>query len=149
VVPGVKITVTNTATNVATGTTSDKSGFYQALNLPIGTYKIVAATRVFAVGSDHRSAGDQPVVSGRPEAGSGRGQRTGVGGIAGCGVETVNPTLGESVTSRPIVNMPLNGRNVLDLALLQPGVTRTIRTIRARVMARARASASAVDVRIR
>jgi len=38
-------------------------------------------------------------------------------------VETVNPTLGESVTSRPIVNMPLNGRNVLDLALLQPGVT--------------------------
>jgi hypothetical protein len=41
----------------------------------------------------------------------------------GSNVETVNPTLGESVTSRPIVNMPLNGRNVLDLALLQPGVT--------------------------
>jgi len=39
------------------------------------------------------------------------------------GVETVNPTLGQSITSRPIVNMPLNGRNVLDLALLQPGVT--------------------------
>src|SRR5208337_4155941 len=39
------------------------------------------------------------------------------------GVETVNPTLGQSVTSRPIVNMPLNGRNVLDLALLQPGVS--------------------------
>jgi len=38
-------------------------------------------------------------------------------------VETVNPTLGESVTSRPIVDMPLNGRNVLSLALLQPGVT--------------------------
>src|ERR1019366_7263212 len=39
------------------------------------------------------------------------------------GVETVNPTLGQSVTSRPIVNMPLNGRNVLSLALLQPGLT--------------------------
>jgi len=48
VVPGVKITVTNTATNVATGTTSDKSGFYQALNLPIGTYKIVARHEGFA-----------------------------------------------------------------------------------------------------
>src|SRR5262249_50720134 len=38
-------------------------------------------------------------------------------------IETVNPTLGQSVTSRPIVNMPLNGRDVLDLAKLQPGVT--------------------------
>ena len=42
---------------------------------------------------------------------------------AGSNVETVNPTLGQSVTARPIVNLPLNGRNVLTLALLQPGVT--------------------------
>ena len=40
-------------------------------------------------------------------------------------VETVNPTLGATVSSRPVVNLPLNGRNVLDLALLQPGVTPT------------------------
>src|SRR5207237_334881 len=39
------------------------------------------------------------------------------------GVETVNSTLGQSVTSRPLVNLPLNGRNVFTLALLQPGVT--------------------------
>ena len=42
VVTGVKITVTNRATNVSTETTTDKGGFYQVLNLPIGTYKIVA-----------------------------------------------------------------------------------------------------------
>ena len=41
------------------------------------------------------------------------------------GVETVNPTLGQSVTTAAIGNLPLNGRNVLDLALLQPGVTPT------------------------
>ncbi|MGH9937092.1 MAG: TonB-dependent receptor domain-containing protein [Blastocatellia bacterium] len=40
-------------------------------------------------------------------------------------VETISPTLGQSVTSRPIVNLPLNGRNVLDLAKLQPGVSET------------------------
>src|SRR6202042_230671 len=45
-----------------------------------------------------------------------------VSGVAST-VEPVNPTLGQSVTSRPIVNLPLNGRNVLNLALLQPGVT--------------------------
>jgi len=47
VVPGVKITVTNTATNVATGTTSDRVAL-PALNLPIGTYKIVARHEGFA-----------------------------------------------------------------------------------------------------
>ena len=37
-------------------------------------------------------------------------------------IETVNTTLGQSITSRPLVDLPLNGRNPLDLALLQPGV---------------------------
>ena len=40
-------------------------------------------------------------------------------------VESVSATLGASVTNRPILDLPLNGRNVLDLALLQPGVTPT------------------------
>ena len=38
------------------------------------------------------------------------------------GVETVVSQLGGSVTASQIVAAPLNGRNVLDLALLQPGV---------------------------
>ena len=38
-------------------------------------------------------------------------------------VETINPTLGQSITGRTLTNMPLNGRDMLDLALLQPGVT--------------------------
>src|SRR5207244_9080238 len=37
-------------------------------------------------------------------------------------VETVNPTIGGTVTGAPIQNLPLNGRNTLDLALTQPGV---------------------------
>ena len=41
------------------------------------------------------------------------------------GVETVNVTLGQSITSRPIVDLPFNGRNTLDLLKLQPGVTET------------------------
>jgi len=124
VVTGVKVTVTNTATNVATETTSDKSGFYQVLNLPIGTYRIVARhegfrplqvlTAPLEINQSFRAdlklqvgaANEQVLVESQA-----------------AGVETVNPTLGQSVTSRPIVNMPLNGRNVLDLALLQPGVT--------------------------
>jgi len=37
-------------------------------------------------------------------------------------VETINPTLGSTVSDRTVQDMPLNGRNALDLALLQPGV---------------------------
>ena len=124
VVPGVKVTVTNTATNVSTETTSDKSGFYEVLNLPIGSYRIVA-----------RHEGFRPLEVITPPLEINQSFRAELKLQVGAaseqvlvesqvsGVETVNPTLGQSVTSRPIVNMPLNGRNVLDLALLQPGVT--------------------------
>ena len=41
---------------------------------------------------------------------------------SGSGVETVNATLGATVTANQITNAPLNGRNAFDLALLMPGV---------------------------
>ena len=124
VVPGVEITVTNTATNVSTATTSGRDGFYQVLNLPIGTYRIVA-----------RHEGFRPLEMVTPLLEINQSFRANltiqVGSILqqvlveakAIGVETVNPTLGQVVTSSAIVDMPLNGRNVLDLALLQPGVT--------------------------
>jgi hypothetical protein len=124
VVTGVKITVTNMATNVATETTSDKGGFYQVLNLPIGRYRIVArheGFRELEVLTAPLEINQSFRADLKLEVGT-ASERVLVEAQA-AGVETVNPTLGQSVTSRPIVNMPLNGRNVLSLALLQPGVT--------------------------
>ena len=38
-------------------------------------------------------------------------------------VDTSNPTLGETIEGKQITQLPLNGRNALNLALLAPGVT--------------------------
>ena len=40
-------------------------------------------------------------------------------------IETVNQTVGATVTGPAIQQAPLNSRNVLDLAKLQPGVMKT------------------------
>ena len=39
-VPGATVTVTNTAINYSTTTTTQGTGFYQVFNLPIGTYTV-------------------------------------------------------------------------------------------------------------
>jgi outer membrane receptor protein involved in Fe transport len=124
VIQGARVSVTNTATNVTTETVTDKSGFYQLLNLPIGIYRIVAQHQDFQrmeVTTVPLEINQSLRVDLKLEVGS-VNQQVVVEGQAS-GVETINPTLGQSITSRPIINMPLNGRNVLSLALLQPGVT--------------------------
>ncbi len=46
-VPNARVTVTNVATNVSKGTTTDSNGVYQVLQLPIGSYKITATAPGF------------------------------------------------------------------------------------------------------
>ncbi len=124
VIPGVKITVTNLATRVAEKTTTDAGGNYRVLNLPIGTYTVAAEHPGFSklvTSGRTLQINEQEKMDLRLEVGA-VNQVVEVSGV-GTNVETENPTIGQSVTSRPIVNLPLNGRNVLNLALLQPGVT--------------------------
>ena len=124
VVPGVKVTVTNTATNVTKNTTTGSDGFFQVLDLPIGTYRIVArheGFRALEMTSAPLEINQSLRVDLHLEVGA-TTERVVVEEQAS-GVETVNPTIGQSVTERTVVNMPLNGRDVLTLALLQPGVT--------------------------
>ena len=124
VVSGANVTVTNVATGVENKTTTDQDGYYQALELPIGTYRVKVQRDGFntseTVGYTLEINQAQRIdVTLRVGAKSETVEVTG----EAAQVEVVNPTLGASITSRPIVDLPLNGRNVLDLALLEPGVT--------------------------
>ena len=123
-IPGAKVTVTNEGTQFSETTTTGKDGFYQVLSLPIGKY----AVRIEMAGFRTQLFEHQTLLinqSLRLDARLELGTRSEVVEVTAQApsVETINPTLGESVTSRPLVNLPLNGRNTLDLALLQPGVT--------------------------
>ncbi len=126
VVPDVKITATNTENHVGRETITNHEGYYELLALPIGTYQVTAERQGFRkAASTVETLHINQVL--RIDMRLELGVATEVVEVTAqvSGVETVNSTLGESVTSRPIVNMPLNGRNVLNLALLQPGVMET------------------------
>jgi Carboxypeptidase regulatory-like domain/TonB-dependent Receptor Plug Domain len=124
VIPGVQVTVTNTATQVSRKTSTNHDGYYQILALPIGNYKVTAEHEGFSTvaSNEYKLLINQALrVDIKMEVGA-ASQTVEVGAQAAA-VETVNATLGQSVTGRTLTNMPLNGRDTLDLALLQPGVT--------------------------
>jgi Carboxypeptidase regulatory-like domain/TonB-dependent Receptor Plug Domain len=125
-VPGVKITLLNVDQGLKRETTTNESGYFTVPFLQPGRYVITAQKDGFAVseitdvilhvgdvrGIDVRlqisAAPIEIQVSANSEA-----------------VETVNTSLGQVVTGDVVRNAPLNGRDIRDLALLQPGVTPT------------------------
>ncbi len=124
VVPDVQITAINTATQENRKAVTNQDGYFQILALPIGTYKLTAEHQGFltVVSDEHKLLINQALrIDVRLKVGA-VAQSVEVSGQA-APVETVNATLGQSVTGRALTNMPLNGRDTLDLALLQPGVT--------------------------
>jgi len=123
-IPDARITIVNAATQVHYDTKTNNDGYFQALDLPIGTYDVmIAADRFRSI--DYKSQTLQINQVLRLDS------KMVVGAIAEVVevqeqadvIETVNPTLGASITGRTLTDMPLNGRNVLQLALLEPGVS--------------------------
>jgi hypothetical protein len=120
------VTVTNVATQIVQQTTTDRDGFYQVPGLPIGTYRV----RIEHAGFQQEVFDNQSLqinqslrvdakltIGGKNEVVEVREQAS--------GVETANSTIGDTITGAAIQQAPLNGRNVLNLALLEPGVTET------------------------
>lgn len=124
VVSNAKVSVRNTATGVESSTLTNGDGYFEVLSLPIGPYKITVEHSGFelTVSSEKQLQINETV---RFDVGLkiGTEQQTVTVDAGGTGVETVSSTVGESVTGEAIKDLPLNGRDVLQLALLQPGVT--------------------------
>ena len=124
VIAAAQITATNMATQVTRTAVTDSEGHFQVLALPIGNYTVTAQHPGFrtVVSAEQKLLINQALrIDIKMEVGA-ASEKVEVGAEA-APVETVNATLGQSVTGRVLTNMPLNGRDALDLALLQPGVT--------------------------
>jgi hypothetical protein len=123
VVAGAKVAVTNTDTAVGSEATTRPDGTYQVLDLPIGNYSVTVEQQGFAkaITSPSELTINQTLrIDVTLKLGSISESIAVEAQVAQ--VETASPTLGGLVTGAPIQDLPLNGRNTLDLALTQPGV---------------------------
>ena len=122
-ISGASIAITNTEKNQTRLSKSDEHGHYSFLYLPVGSYQLKVehpgfspATRslVLSVGQ----AFDLPVrltIAGMSETAT-------ITSVPM--VEAVRTQVAETVLPREVENLPLNGRNYLDLAALTPAVSR-------------------------
>jgi hypothetical protein len=126
VIPSVRLTLTSTGTNAAVNTVTNPEGEFQFLNLPPATYTLVAEAQGFkktTVSSVLVQVDQATHLELVLEIGNVT-ESVSVESAAPL-LENDKSTLSSVVDSRNIGNMPLNGRQALDLALITPGVVPT------------------------
>ncbi len=121
--PGVRITILETATRAARETVTDQAGCFEVTSLPPGTYTVSAVSPGFPrTVSDEVALRINQSIRIDLSLAAGPGSEVVTATDAATTVETVSATLGHSVAGRPLRDLPLNGRHVMQLALLQPGI---------------------------
>ncbi|HMF93799.1 MAG TPA: carboxypeptidase-like regulatory domain-containing protein, partial [Vicinamibacterales bacterium] len=123
VIPGVVVTVTNKATNATRTTTTNEVGLFDFPALPPGGYAVKSEIDGFKTVTRDVELQVQATVrvDFALELGTISEQAT-VTGVSPL-VETTNATVGTVIENRRIVELPLNGRNYLQLVALSPNVS--------------------------
>jgi hypothetical protein len=124
VVPSVPVTVTNTGTNVSRTTNTNDAGVYSFPSLVPGTYTVKV-----------EAPGFQPIIRTNIELQVQQTARIDFSLMVGQATQTVevaaaaqlltteSATVGTVIAERSINDLPLNGRNFLQLVALAPNVT--------------------------
>ncbi len=121
-VPGAKVTITRTDTGVATVATTNSSGFYNSGSIIPGNYTVKAEAKGFATSETNVlvQIGNNSAVNLKLQIGA--ENTTVTVEAAAAGVNTEQTSVQGVLTATQIENLPVNGRNFLDLAQLEPGV---------------------------
>jgi len=104
---------------------TDKQGSYQVLQLPIGNYEVSAEAKGFSKAVARPASALEINQTLRVDLTMEVGATSTQINVESQSttVETENATVGGTVTGQAIFELPLNGRNTLDLLATQPGVT--------------------------
>lgn len=122
-VPGAQVTVTNIGTHIARMTTTSTSGDYAVNLLQPGTYELTISAmgfKSFKVSSVQLGAGDRTRVDAKLAIGEVT-QSVTVEAEASA-LQTDSSSLSSTIGQTAVQNLPLNGRNFVQLVQVQPGV---------------------------
>lgn len=121
-IPGVKVTAINTATNVRFEATTGKDGSYTIVSLPVGPYQIqlekpgfktILKDDVFLHTQDSLQVNFEMAVGSTAETIT----------VTSNNATNDSPAVSMTVTREFVENMPLNGRSFQDLIALSPGTS--------------------------
>jgi len=125
VVPNAKVTTTNTGTSEARTVTTGADGNYRVSALNPGNYAVKVEAQGFqtqTLTGVMLEVAQQLVANVTVQVGTATQEVT-VTGEAPI-VNTTSSSLGSVVNETRVADLPLNGRNYVDLTLLQPGVAK-------------------------
>ena len=123
-VPGADVSITNTENGAIRHLTTGGDGSYRANALPVGSYEIKVGRDGFKTAERSGvklEVSQEAVVNIALEVGT--AQQTVEVTAEAAAVNTTNATVGSLVNEQRVQDLPLNGRNLVTLTLLQPGVT--------------------------
>jgi outer membrane receptor protein involved in Fe transport len=129
VMPGVTITVVHLATGTTRTALTDADGVFRIPVLPVGVYDLTAEL----AGFESRKIPElqlnigQTVTLRIQMAVSGLAETVNVAGGTPV-IEASRTQVSSTINEATVQNLPVNGRNFIDFALLTPGVTRDVRT---------------------
>lgn len=129
VVQGAQVTLTNRGTNVVVTTTTNETGNYTFPLIQVGDYDVQAQAAGFK-SEVLRNVRVETAAQVRHDFRLQVGNVTEAVEVSASALmlNTENATLGGVVENRRITELPLNGRNMQNLAVLVPGVQYGIRT---------------------
>src|SRR6476646_830882 len=123
VLPRASVSATNTDTGLTRTTVSDDAGEYKITQLPVGNYKVEVKSgsfqpqsRTIGLTIGQSATVDFSLAPGQVE------QQVTVTGEAAL-IETTRTSTDTVIEQAQIQNLPVNGRQFIDFALLAPGVT--------------------------
>ena len=127
VVRGALLTVTETQTNQIHTATTDEGGFYILTNLPIGDYTVEVKSAGFrgekrtgvVITADAKITASFGLVVGAVSA------EVNVTAVAGEAINTTSGELAHIIDTKQVEELPLNGRNYIQLMTIIPGAVVT------------------------